>query len=751
MVKYNMKSLACGLVHLLAIAGLAALAGCESQKTPPVAETVPVYASFRDIPGVTAADIHAVEKLFLEYDSFSYGMTLRTEAFYTSPDVISGYSARFCQWLTDLFGIEFKPRIYTWDALWAGFNSRVIDFTGELNGTMENPGVYYMTTNIVQRSIKKIYLVQSETNVPQDTEADTFPGGPRYGFLEHSSIERSISPFLPKDYTRVLVKNHTHAYELLKSGVIDSYFDDGSAEAGFNAYRDVVFESFYPYTPYSVSFSTRNPHLEPIISVVQKYLDQHGAAYFTELYNQGQEEYRRYQFFELLSPEEQEYVQVHQNPGAIIPVVMESDNYPNCFYNTQERQWQGIAVDILNEIKKLTGISFRTINWITDDRPVLLDMVVQGEASMIADLVHSSNREHQFIWTNVPYLSDYYALLSRSDYKDITINNIPYAKVGLITDSVYAEVFGEWFPQHPHTVYYNTLMEGFDALEQRKIDLFMASRNLLLTITNYHERPGFKANFVFDQPYHSEFGFNKDEPILCSLVNKAQGFINTEQISDRWTRRVFDYRGKLARDQRPYFVGLSILLLLVLLLLTILQVRSKQMEKHLEETVSKRTAELEIQTQLAEAASQAKSQFLASMSHEIRTPMNAIIGMSDLMHTDNLDKVQLGYFTDIKKMAKALLQIINDILDFSKIEAGKMEIIPVHYHILSLFDNICSMSTFTAMSKELEFRHSFDSRIPKALYGDEVRVRQVITNIVNNAVKYTREGYVHLKAERVTR
>ncbi|MDR2394535.1 MAG: response regulator [Treponema sp.] len=164
-----------------------------------------------------------------------------------------------------------------------------------------------------------------------------------------------------------------------------------------------------------------------------------------------------------------------------------------------------------------------------------------------------------------------------------------------------------------------------------------------------------------------------------------------------------------------------------------------------------RTAELEVQTKLAEAASQAKSQFLASMSHEIRTPMNAIIGMSDLMCTDNLDPVQLSYFTDIKKMAKALLQIINDILDFSKIEAGKMEIIPVHYHILSLYDNICSMSTFTAMAKNLEFRHSFDPRIPQALYGDEVRVRQVITNIVNNAIKYTRKGYVYLKAERVNR
>jgi signal transduction histidine kinase/DNA-binding NarL/FixJ family response regulator/HPt (histidine-containing phosphotransfer) domain-containing protein len=171
----------------------------------------------------------------------------------------------------------------------------------------------------------------------------------------------------------------------------------------------------------------------------------------------------------------------------------------------------------------------------------------------------------------------------------------------------------------------------------------------------------------------------------------------------------------------------------------------------LEATISKRTHELEVQTTLAEAASRAKSQFLASMSHEIRTPMNAIIGMSDLMRTDNLDNIQQGYFQDIKKMAKALLQIINDILDFSKIEAGKLELIPVHYNILGLYDNICSMSAFTAMSKELTFRYSFDMNIPEVLYGDEVRVRQAITNIVNNAIKYTREGYVYLKAERVMR
>ena len=162
-----------------------------------------------------------------------------------------------------------------------------------------------------------------------------------------------------------------------------------------------------------------------------------------------------------------------------------------------------------------------------------------------------------------------------------------------------------------------------------------------------------------------------------------------------------------------------------------------------------RSRELEVQKRAAQAASEAKSKFLASMSHEIRTPMNAIIGMIDLMRTDNLDETQMSFLTDIKKMSHALLQIINDILDFSKIEVGKLDLVPVHFSLFDLYENICSVSRFATGSKDLEFRHSFDPRIPAVVYGDDIRIRQVITNLVNNAVKYTKEGYVDFAIRRL--
>jgi signal transduction histidine kinase/DNA-binding response OmpR family regulator len=165
---------------------------------------------------------------------------------------------------------------------------------------------------------------------------------------------------------------------------------------------------------------------------------------------------------------------------------------------------------------------------------------------------------------------------------------------------------------------------------------------------------------------------------------------------------------------------------------------------------SERSRELEIQTRSAQVASEAKSRFLASMSHEIRTPMNAILGLSDLMRIDNFDETQRSYFENIRKISKQLLQLINDILDFSKIEAGKMELVPVHFDLLEMFDHISSMSRFMAEAKKLEFRYSFDPDTPHVVYGDDIRMRQTVLNIINNAIKYTRTGYVDFSVKKVS-
>ncbi|MBR5765969.1 MAG: response regulator [Lachnospiraceae bacterium] len=163
---------------------------------------------------------------------------------------------------------------------------------------------------------------------------------------------------------------------------------------------------------------------------------------------------------------------------------------------------------------------------------------------------------------------------------------------------------------------------------------------------------------------------------------------------------------------------------------------------------------LTLKSEQAIAASEAKSTFLSNMSHEIRTPVNAILGMNEMILRESDDDSVLSYSENIKNAGSTLLGLINDILDFSKIEAGKIEIVPVDYDLSSFVDDLVNMIQSRADDKGLYLRLDFDRRIPRRLNGDDVRLKQIITNILTNAVKYTdkgtvtfRMGYERLKDE----
>jgi len=717
----------------------AVFTGCQRR----IAESAeaPVFASFRDIPGLTAAEIASIEELQSRVDSFTYAVNYSAEAFHENGNEIKGFAALFCQWLSDLFDIPFIPEIVEWDELVDGLENKTIDFTGELTANAERRLTYIMTEDIAQRQIS---YIRFDNVIPLNDIAQNRPL--RYAFLYGTTTVDDIREKESHVFEEFFVDDYSQVYGMLASGEIDAFFDESPAEAAFDFFGEVTMDSFFPIIYSPVSLSTQNPDFRPIIDIVDKALANGAIHHLTRLYNQGHQDYLKHKLFMLLTDEECEYI---MNARAV-PYASEITNYPVSFFDSRTRQWEGIAHDVIFEIERLTGLHFERQNDENTHWPVLLDMLESGKVSMITELIPTDERMGNFLWAGENFFLDDFVLVSKAEFHDININEILYVRTGVARETAHSSLFRRWFPNHRSIFEYEDNDDAFDALERGEIDMVIASEHQILTMTNYRELIGYKANYIFPFNFPSTFGFNKDETVLCSIVTKAMRLIDMDSISGRWMRRTYDYRVRLAQDRIPYMLGVG-MLSVGLVFAVILFVRKGREGHKLETLVSIRTKELSENhlrlmeaVEVAQEASRTKTAFLANMSHEIRTPMNAILGMSEILEHEELDHRQMGLVKDISSSAHSLLGIINDILDMSKIESGKLELNPVDYSLSQFLDNIVSMFTLVANKKGLEFLFETVGEMPDYLYGDDIRLRQVMTNICGNAVKFTEKGHVKL-------
>ena len=219
---------------------------------------------------------------------------------------------------------------------------------------------------------------------------------------------------------------------------------------------------------------------------------------------------------------------------------------------------------------------------------------------------------------------------------------------------------------------------------------------------------------------------------IYSLTNLLAGFAKTTDVDRK------DYVEMMQNEPDPYLLSEDEL---GSLYATVVDM-ARQLTVYIEQIQNDQKLQVELET--ARKASRAKTEFLSNVSHEIRTPINAILGMDEMILRETKESFTTQYALDIQDSGKILLSLINGLLDSSKIESGKLEILPVEYDLASLVNDLVNMTAGRARAKGLELKVDVDPEIPLMLYGDEVRIRQCVTNILTNAVKYTSKGSISM-------
>ena len=431
------------------------------------------------------------------------------------------------------------------------------------------------------------------------------------------------------------------------------------------------------------------------------------------------------------------------NSHPTVTIAVDPTFFPYEFIDT-DGTYKGIAADYLELIAQRTGITFIVSEGLTWTSAY--ERAVRGELDMLSCVLKTPSRELYFNYS-APYYFTYRSIFVTNDNRSISqLSDLYQKKVAVQRNSSHHSFLFD-YPDIDSSLY-ETVDEAVQALSEGREVAFIgnfATTNYIIKqngITNLKSVP---INVDTKQGLH--FAIRKDWPELVTIMNKAIASISEEEkiaINNKWLgiETQIDY-SRIIRVALT--VGSVVIIIIGISLYWTYKLNREVKRRKIIE------ADLKIAKEEAESANQVKSTFLARMSHEIRTPLNAITGMSYILKKTELTHTQHMYLDKISRASKDMLTLINDILDFSKIESGKVVLEHISFKLDDVLEQLLSIASFRIEEQQIDFKLNKDTSIPTFLKGDPNRLEQILLNLVNNAIKFTKEGEVTLSIREVAR
>jgi signal transduction histidine kinase/CheY-like chemotaxis protein/ABC-type amino acid transport substrate-binding protein len=542
---------------------------------------------YQQIPSLDAEERAALEKFQAEKKVLKYGTLISSEAYETLTGSKGGFLINFSNFLSDLLRIPVEHRFYPPEQLLSALESGELDLASEIAG-YQGPDRKLFQTEPIYHRLMKIYRLKGRADFDSLSKERPL----KLGFLGQSLVVAQVLTATSLPVEVVVFQNYEEAAWETVGGKIDGFFGE-APQAGFlDEFPDLTVEDFFPPIHSPLYLGTAKEENRPIISVVQKFLENGGTEYLSYLYDLSDTEKLRSSFQAGLDPLALNLIRNYLLSGGEIRVGAESDDYPISFYNAPLNQFQGIGHDLLAEVSDITGLKFKVVNLPGQTPEDLEKMLEAGDLDFLLKFSAQNSSDQRFLKSDRPYFFDNYALLTTISQPEIQFNQMFYGRIGLVRGDRISETYQQWFPTNRNIIYYRTRDKALEALERNDINFMMGSMNQLLSLTNYRENPGFKAGLIFSHELPSGPAYGVHQDRLKRVMDKAMALVDMDRINDRWHRRMFDYNRKFLNDAIPYVVMFGALLFMAILALVSVNSKNRRLNRELETLVDERTRKL---------------------------------------------------------------------------------------------------------------------------------------------------------------